>query len=773
MSPQTPTASQLRLFSLLAVIYGGLTLALLPWSHTPGPRLPQVILACNGCIALADLCTAALLGRQFVRDGRSALLLLACAYVFSGVMALLHLSVFPGALLRERLFGNPQTTAWVFIFWRLGTGMLFLAAVLGARLPVRTADARQRLRFLATAVASSLAACALLAALGSTLEVQVVVDTHFTGANITLIALYQAVCALTLLLIWRARGFGDMLYVWLALVLVASMTDQLLGSMSGAQYTIGWHVAKASSAISACLLLVFWLSSMEPSEREGMLNGVAAYVAGLTAVLAALLLRWFLTPWVGAEYPYATLFGAVAIAVWIGGWRPAIVAAALGYLGARIFFIVPVGELRIERVADYIGLVVYIALCAVIIGLGDAMRRARDRLHASDIQLRQRAAELQAADANKSRFLALLSHELRNPLAPLSNGLALLAMGQDEKMLGRTRTMMQRQLVHLRRLIDDLLDVSRIDQGKLQLHRERMSLAGAVRSAVEAARPGIDEKDQTLVVTGASESLHVDGDAVRLSQVVSNLLNNAAKFTPRGGRIELTVTEESGAVLVRVKDDGVGFEPSQAQRIFDMFVQLDETRSQSAGGLGLGLTLVRSIVTMHGGQVEARSEGRGRGAEFCFRLPLIPPPSDAAEAPGPASNNQAQCRVLVVDDNRDAADTLAQILELRGFEVVVCYDGATALAASRIDPPDIAFIDLDMPGMTGYELARRLREEMSDRVVQLVALTGMGRKSDIEGTRQAGFACHLTKPARVEDIIDLVTRAATPARGERSRVSTL
>jgi CheY-like chemotaxis protein len=154
-------------------------------------------------------------------------------------------------------------------------------------------------------------------------------------------------------------------------------------------------------------------------------------------------------------------------------------------------------------------------------------------------------------------------------------------------------------------------------------------------------------------------------------------------------------------------------------------------------------------------------------------LPLIPPPSDAAEAPGPASNNQAQCRVLVVDDNRDAADTLAQILELRGFEVVVCYDGATALAASRIDPPDIAFIDLDMPGMTGYELARRLREETSDRVVQLVALTGMGRKSDIEGTRQAGFACHLTKPARVEDIIDLVTRAATPARGERSRVSTL
>ena len=760
MSPQTPTVTQLRVFTLLALLYGGLTLALLPWSHTPGPRLAQVILVCNGCITLADLFTAAILGRQYARDGRPALLLLACAYAFSGVMALLHLLVFPGALLQDRAFGNPQTTAWLFIFWRLGTGVLFLATVVTAQRAAKVMGTPHRVRVLATAFAASLAACAFLAAFSATLQVQVVQGTRFTGANISLIVLYQALCAASLVLIWRARAFGDMLYVWLALVLVASMTDQLLGSMSGAQYTIGWHVAKASSSISACLLLVFWLTSMKPSERGA--NGLSAYLAAFTAVFAALLLRWFLTPWVGAEYPYATVFGAVAIAVWIGGWRPALAAAILGYIAAVMLFLEPVGALSIARAADWIGLALFAAVSALIIGLGDAMRRARDRLHASEVQLRKRAAELLEADANKSRFLALLSHELRNPLAPLANGLALLAVTDDAKTHERTRRMMQRQLAQVRRLIDDLLDLSRIDQGKLQLQREVLALDTAVRSAVEAVRPAIEEKAQLLVVDEPPEPLYVDGDPVRLSQVVANLLNNAAKFTPRGGRIELGVSAHGGEAYVRVKDDGMGFDPAEAQRIFDMFVQLDGTRSQSAGGLGLGLTLVRSIVLMHGGRVQASSEGRGCGAEVCFRLPLVAAPQAAVGA-APASGvvDAARCRVLVVDDNRDAADTLAMILELRGFQVATCYNGEEALARSRLHVPAIAFIDLDMPGMTGFELARRLRETLAKDEIRLVALTGMGRKSDIEDTRQAGFAAHLTKPARLEDVIELATRAAT------------
>ena len=884
MSPQTPTTPQLRVFSILALLYGGLTLALLPWSHTPGPQLPQVIAASNLCIALAELCTAALLGREFTRDARPALLLLACAYVYSGVMALLHLSVFPGAILRERLFGNSQVTAWLFIFWRLGTASLFLATVLAARRQPFALAPRQRLHRLAAGVALSVIACGLVAAFSATLQVKVVIGTHFTGANISLIVLYQALCALTLLVIWRARGFGDMLYVWLALVLVASMTDQLLGSLSGAQYTIGWHAAKASSAISACLLLVFWLNSMKPAERAGMLNGIAAYVAAFAAVCGALLLRWFLSPWVGGEYPYATVYGAVAIAVWIGGWRAAAFAATLGCIGALTFFIDPIGELRIVRTADYFGLVMYVAVTAVIIGLGDAMRRAHDRLHASEelfrrshdgalqgfalmipvqdarsehpdleirfinpagaaawglernsligrrlleaipdaepiglapmlrdvvrsgvpadkelrhaagaadrwyrhlavpvangvalsyidvtdnkrleAQLRQRAAELQEADGNKSRFLALLSHELRNPLAALANGVALLDLTNDPQMLARTRAMMQRQLSHLRRLIDDLLDLSRIDRGKLHLRREPVALDAAVRSAIDTARPGIDENAQALEVSLPEHPIYVNGDAVRLCQVVANLLNNAAKFTPQGGRIELQVAADAEEAVVRVKDDGVGFHPEEAHRIFDMFVQLDEARSRSAGGLGLGLTLVRSIVAMHGGRVQARSDGPGRGAEFCLWLP-VSPVAPARDESSPLQQGAVLAgRVLVVDDNRDAADTLAYILKLRGFDVATFYNGEDALAHSRATPPDIAFIDLDMPGMTGFALARKLREATPGQDVHLVALTGMGRTSDMEDTRSAGFHAHLTKPAAVDDIVALAMRAASCA----------
>jgi len=762
MSPQNPSPAQLRVFALLALLYGGLTLALLPWSHVPGPRLPEVIAACNGCIALADLCTAALLGREFLRQPRPALLLLACAYVFSGIMALLHLAVFPGALFAERLFGNPQTTAWLFIFWRLGTGLLFLATVLLARRPALALDDAQRARWLGIAAGSSVAACALVAAFTSTLDVKVVVGTHFTGANISLIVAYQAVCAISLVILWRARGFGDMLYLWLALVLVASMTDQILGSLSGAQYTIGWHAAKASSAISACLLLIFWLSSMKPSERAGTLNGIAAYVAAFTAVLAALLLRWFLTPWLERSYPFVTLFGAVAIGVWIGGWRPAAVAALGGYFCALVF-VHPGDEPRIDRVADDIGSVLYFAVTGVIIGLGDAMRRARDRLHASETLLRERAAELQAADDNKSRFLALLSHELRNPLAPLANGLALLSMDVDAGAAARTRAMMQRQVSQLRRLIDDLLDVSRIDQGKLHLQREPMAIDAAVRSAVETARPVIEERRQVLVVDLAPAPLHVDGDPVRLCQVVANLLHNAAKFTPPGGRIEVAAWPEGADAVVRVKDNGAGFEPGDAQRIFDMFVQLDGTRSQAAGGLGLGLTLVRSLVAMHGGRVEARSEGRGRGAEITIRLPLAAAPHPVAPPPSRDARGETGGRVLVVDDNRDAADTLAQVLERRGFEVAACYDGPEALARSRDFLPDVAFIDLDMPGMSGFELARHLRDGSRERPLRLVALTGLGARRDIEETRAAGFEAHLTKPARVEEVIQLAALMAPGA----------
>ncbi|HET7546610.1 MAG TPA: ATP-binding protein [Usitatibacter sp.] len=883
MQSQRPTPTQLRVFSLLALCYAGLTLALLPWSHSPGPRLPQVIAATNGCIAIADACTAALLGREFMREGRSSLLLLASAYAFSGVMALVHLSVFPGAVLAERLFGTAQTTAWVFIFWRLGTGVLLLATVLAARRSPLPLAPGARARWLGAAWVATLAASGAVAFAAATLGITVVDGTHFTGPNLALIILYEVLCGTSLAFIWRARAFDDLLFLWLSLVLVASMSDQLLGTLSGAQYTIGWHAAKASSAISACLLLVCWLSSMTSDEREGALGGYAAYGAACGVVLGALLLRWFVTPWAGLAYPFATLFGAIAIAVWIGGWRPALLAAMLGYVGAVVYFVEPIGHFSPRGAANGFGTAMFWASAALIIGLGEAMRRARDRYRASEelfrqsqegalqgfallearrdaaggiaelriryvnpagagrtrnrpedlvgrslnevfpgaeavglapmlrevietgrpadrevhyeaagidrwyrhlavrigdgagtsyvdvthtkrleAQLRQRAADLQRADANKGRFLALLSHELRNPLAPLANGLALLGMGGDAELAARTRAMMQRQIHHMSRLIDDLLDLSRIDQGKLQLQRQRIALEAALRSAIETARPSIEQKGHRLELRLAEEPLHVDADPVRLSQVVANLLHNAAKFTPAGGTIELSAGREADHAVVRVHDDGIGFAAGDEERIFEMFVQLDESRGNAGGGLGLGLTLVRSLVGMHGGEVRASSPGIGKGAVFSFRLPLAQPaPAEVPPREAPA-HDPAGRRVLVVDDNRDAADTLAEILRLHGFDARAAYDGAGALRLARERAPQVAFLDLDMPGMKGIELAQRLRALVGAEL-RLGALTGLGSKADIDATRAAGFHAHLTKPAAVDEVIAFASAAGHPA----------
>jgi len=469
----------------------------------------------------------------------------------------------------------------------------------------------------------------------------------------------------------------------------------------------------------------------------------------------ALLLRWFMLPWVGYMFPFATVFGAVAIAVWIGGWKPATLAAAVGFVGASVLFLDPAGAFTIQGAGNALGALSYWASCALIIGLGHAMREARDRYKRLEAEVRERATDLQRADANKSRFLAVLSHELRNPMAPLLNGLTLLNMEPDHAVAAPIRAMMGRQIDHLRRLIDDLLDVSRIDRGKLELERERISVDAFVRHAVETTQPAIDAKSHKLVVHYAAEPVFVNGDHVRLSQVVSNLLSNAARFTPPDGLIEVAVRATELEALVLVKDSGIGFEPGDELRMFEMFVQLEGARTSGQGGLGLGLTLVRRIAEMHGGSVEAHSAGPGQGCEFLLHLPRVAAadvlPTPAVERPRTPSAR----RILVVDDNADGADTLGQILTLEGFDVRVYNDAAQALVAARDFKPDVAFVDLNMPGMTGLEFARQLKAEAWAGAIRLVALTGMGQKEDLDATRRAGFDVHLTKPARPSRIVEI------------------
>jgi signal transduction histidine kinase len=745
---RAPSPAQMRTFAVLSALYLASAAALAPWAPDPGLADPHVVVVYGIAIVIADLCTALMLGALYRGSGRSADLLLACTYVFGAVMAAAHMAVFPGALFEQPLVGGRQAVSWLFLGWRIGMALLFLAALLVADKAPRPET--RPLRRLAAALALTLAGAAAVIAIGARLEIEGLFGERFSDLGVAV--QWAAVCvyALAFVLLWAKRAYGDLLYLWVGLVLLASIADLTLSNLGGARYTVGWHASRLNLAISACLLLAFLLSDAVPENRALRRTSVVSAYGGAVAVtLTAMQLRWVLDPWLGFDVPYATLYGAVAIAVWFGGLGPAVLAMVVGYALLNVRYVAPHGELAINSVRDGVGLGLFALSTALIIVLGEAMRRARDRYRASEIELKARAGQLQRADANKSQFLAVLSHELRNPLAPLRNGLTLLKMQRDGAATAETHDMMERQIVQLTRLIDDLLDVSRVDRNKLELRTEPVAIGAVMRTGVETAKPNIDAKGHTLTVSYPEAPLYVEGDAVRLAQVVANLLNNAAKFTPPKGRIELSAQAEHGCVVLRVGDNGIGIAREHLDEVFEMFVQVDERHVASAGGLGLGLTLARAIVRRHGGEIEARSPGRGKGAEFVVRLPLVAAPQPVQEKPAEAEP-AARRRVLVVDDNVDAAQTLAQYLRLTGHRVESALDGEAALRIAEVLHPDVAFIDLNMPRMDGAEVARRLRLTPWGRKARLVALTGMGQQGDIERTREAGFDEHITKPADLQ-----------------------
>jgi PAS domain S-box-containing protein len=379
---------------------------------------------------------------------------------------------------------------------------------------------------------------------------------------------------------------------------------------------------------------------------------------------------------------------------------------------------------------------------------------------------------LRHADRQKDEFLATLAHELRNPLAPLRNGLQILKLAQaDAAAAARARDMMERQIVQMVRLIDDLLEVSRISHGKISLSRERVELSAIIHRSVETSRPSIDARHHTLELQLPGEPLPLDADPVRLAQVLSNLLNNAAKFTPEGGRIRIDAHRESGAggereeIAICVADTGIGMSAELLPRIFEPFLQGDRSLERTSSGLGIGLTLVQRIVELHGGRVEARSAGSGLGSEFIIRLPAARP-ATATGKPAPALAAEAaparKRRILVADDNQDAADTLALMLSTSGDEVHTVYDGAAAAEAAFRYRPDIILLDIAMPKLNGYDVAQRIRAELGEGSSPLlIALTGFGAESDRERAQRAGFDAHLVKPVHFDQLAQLFTRLET------------
>ncbi|MES2940425.1 MAG: response regulator [Pseudomonadota bacterium] len=384
---------------------------------------------------------------------------------------------------------------------------------------------------------------------------------------------------------------------------------------------------------------------------------------------------------------------------------------------------------------------------------------------------------VQEADRRKNEFLAMLAHELRNPLAPIRNAVHIMqGIGGLPAKLNWARDVIGRQADHMTRLIDDLLDVSRIVQGKVVVKPERLTLGGLVDRAVEASAPRLAAREQLLDVHLPAENVVLDGDAVRLSQVLSNLINNASKFSPARTHIALVASYQTGEVRIAVKDEGAGIAPEFLPHMFELFAQADQSLDRSQGGLGIGLTLVKHLVELHGGRVWAHSDGLGRGCEVTISLPAqlaVPAAQESAPAPALVSPAAAAAapsggRVLVVDDLAASAETLMALLEMEGFEVKVANDGAAALKIAKEFRPEVVLLDIGLPGMNGFEVAHRLRDQPENRDALLIALTGYGEAESRSRSAQAGFDFHMVKPADVNLLLSMI---ANPRESRRARVA--
>jgi signal transduction histidine kinase/CheY-like chemotaxis protein len=508
-----------------------------------------------------------------------------------------------------------------------------------------------------------------------------------------------------------------------------------------------------------------------PADRRTWL----AYVAPPLAVALAMSVRMVLWPQLFVDATFLPAFAAVLFCAWLGGLGPGLAAMALGGLAMIWWIFQPSGSVVIAGTQQQVQIVLYLLFSLAIVLACESLHRVRRRaqtlrgdilaLEAAQGQLRVLAAHLSEMHRRKDEFLATLAHELRNPLAPMRNSLEVLRLDDSRPSREQARQTMERQLAHLVRLVDDLLDVSRITRDKLPLRRETIALADVVRNVEESARPQLQGLGHELELQLPDAPVYLHADPVRIAQVLGNLLHNAGKFTPRGGHVRLRAVPGDGTVVITVDDDGIGVRSEQHDHVFEMFRQGDASLERTHGGLGIGLGLARRLVELHGGEIALHSDGPGQGTQVRVCLPVVPGPSasEAAVAPAPApaamgpgeaapagtvpaESAPSSHRVLVADDNTDAADSMAMMLRLLGHEALVARDGLTAVAIAQRERPDLVLLDIGMPGLNGYEVCRRLRALPWGASLRIVAVTGWGQDSDRARSRDAGFDEHLVKP---------------------------
>ncbi len=505
-------------------------------------------------------------------------------------------------------------------------------------------------------------------------------------------------------------------------------------------------------------------------------SSVRAYLivlAGTGLVAAA---RIAVDGWLGPFFAALAFVLTVIAAGAIGGWKPGVLATTLCVGAWTFFFIGPTIRFAVPSPTDVLRMSAYFIVGLAISILCEFLRAAWDRIEErqrlleqevierrkAELAVLEQAERLRQADRLKDEFLAILAHELRNPLSPLANALQLWPLVEnDRKKMEDLRAMMERQVRQMTRLINDLLDISRITRGKIQLQNERVDLGALISSAAESLAPLMEARGHRLTVSLPKEPVMVEGDAARLTQVFGNILHNAAKYTGRDGLISIGARNDNGRAAVYIRDNGPGVPPHMLTQIFDMFQQVDKTLDRSHGGLGIGLTLAKRLVELHGGTIEARSDGVGKGTEFIVSLPLAM--QGAVDSAGPRPRKTLQelsglpkRRILVVDDMEASAKTLALVLRAMGQDVETAFDGQTALESLRSRPADIVFLDIAMPGMNGYDVARQIRTIAQHKDVCVVALTGYGQEEDRRRALEAGFDQHLTKPASVDMLQELL-----------------
>ena len=498
-----------------------------------------------------------------------------------------------------------------------------------------------------------------------------------------------------------------------------------------------------------------------------------------TAVLSTLVALWarsVLDPWLQEDCPFSLFYLSVLLTAWIAGTGPAVLAIVLGTFSAAHFFIAPANSIYIDNLPEMIQLGIYVIVNCVATLLFNRLERQRQLAEKRSAENEHLSHSLREADERKDEFLALLAHELRNPLAPIRSSLALLdRKGDRSDVILKTKEVIRRQTNHLVRITDDLLDVSRFCRGKVELQVEQLDLREPIDDAIEMTEGLMNAKSHRFQLLFPERPVWIRGDRVRLAQLIANLLSNAAKYTPSGGRITLQIEAIGPEVTISVTDNGIGFAPSEAERILQPFMQIDTSRTREYGGLGVGLTIVDRLVALHAGRLTAHSRGPGLGSCFTVTLPRAVASEvetadtlDAGEVgqtfgcesnpPGALDAATGDRRILIVEDNVDASALLGELLESEGCSVRLARDGVEALQETSRSAFDLIILDIGLPGMDGYEIARRIRRLELNPQPRLIALTGWGGSVNRELAAQAGFDVHLVKPIVFQELLEQVDR---------------